>query len=164
MIRRPPRSTQSRSSAASDVYKRQPLDIAPRPRRTRDSRGRNTGVPGRNAMAVPLRRMTDVSSTAISRGADPPVPPGRSSMEGKDIELAALGFGLEPGVYGDDHPAPLEATLSSVIAIRVKETRQRKGLAIRPLSELTGISKGMLSKIENAQVSPSLALSLIHIS
>src|SRR5680860_1923068 len=26
MIRRPPRSTQSRSSAASDVYKRQPLD------------------------------------------------------------------------------------------------------------------------------------------
>ena len=28
MIRRPPRSTQSRSSAASDVYKRQPLDRA----------------------------------------------------------------------------------------------------------------------------------------
>eukprot|EP00657_Telonema_sp_P-1_P002584 TRINITY_DN15996_c0_g1_i1.p1 TRINITY_DN15996_c0_g1~~TRINITY_DN15996_c0_g1_i1.p1 ORF type:complete len:145 (-),score=49.78 TRINITY_DN15996_c0_g1_i1:29-463(-) len=27
MIRRPPRSTQSRSSAASDVYKRQPLSI-----------------------------------------------------------------------------------------------------------------------------------------
>src|SRR5665809_146624 len=28
MIRRPPRSTQSRSSAASDVYKRQPIDQA----------------------------------------------------------------------------------------------------------------------------------------
>src|SRR5450756_3259066 len=28
MIRRPPRSTQSRSSAASDVYKRQRIDIA----------------------------------------------------------------------------------------------------------------------------------------
>ena len=28
MIRRPPRSTQSRSSAASDVYKRQAIDIA----------------------------------------------------------------------------------------------------------------------------------------
>eukprot|EP00657_Telonema_sp_P-1_P002048 TRINITY_DN14927_c0_g1_i1.p1 TRINITY_DN14927_c0_g1~~TRINITY_DN14927_c0_g1_i1.p1 ORF type:complete len:103 (+),score=35.21 TRINITY_DN14927_c0_g1_i1:67-375(+) len=27
MIRRPPRSTQSRSSAASDVYKRQPLPL-----------------------------------------------------------------------------------------------------------------------------------------
>ena len=30
MIRRPPRSTQSRSSAASDVYKRQPLSCARR--------------------------------------------------------------------------------------------------------------------------------------
>src|SRR5450756_160878 len=30
MIRRPPRSTQSRSSAASDVYKRQALDLAER--------------------------------------------------------------------------------------------------------------------------------------
>ena len=29
MIRRPPRSTQSRSSAASDVYKRQLLDLQP---------------------------------------------------------------------------------------------------------------------------------------
>src|SRR5450756_2644656 len=29
MIRRPPRSTQSRSSAASDVYKRQPLPSPP---------------------------------------------------------------------------------------------------------------------------------------
>src|SRR5680860_902686 len=30
MIRRPPRSTQSRSSAASDVYKRQPDDLSDR--------------------------------------------------------------------------------------------------------------------------------------
>jgi transcriptional regulator with XRE-family HTH domain len=89
--------------------------------------------------------MTDVSTAAIPRGDDPPYPP------------EAVGLGLEPGSYADDTPAPLEATLSSVIAIRVKETRQRKGLAIRTLSELTGISKGMLSKIENAQVSPSLA-------
>src|SRR5450756_3104105 len=29
MIRRPPRSTQSRSSAASDVYKRQHVDVVP---------------------------------------------------------------------------------------------------------------------------------------
>src|SRR5680860_432889 len=31
MIRRPPRSTQSRSSAASDVYKRQAVGLAPGP-------------------------------------------------------------------------------------------------------------------------------------
>jgi transcriptional regulator with XRE-family HTH domain len=65
--------------------------------------------------------------------------------------------GLEPGIYDVDRPAPLEATLNSVIALRVKEARQRKGLPMGHLSEQTGISKGMLSKIENAQVSPSLA-------
>jgi transcriptional regulator with XRE-family HTH domain len=56
-----------------------------------------------------------------------------------------------------DRPAPLEATLGMVIALRVKEARQRRRLPIRILSDRTGISKGMLSKIENAQVSPSLA-------
>src|SRR5450756_2672386 len=35
MIRRPPRSTQSRSSAASDVYKRQSLGDGPGPLRDR---------------------------------------------------------------------------------------------------------------------------------
>jgi transcriptional regulator with XRE-family HTH domain len=63
----------------------------------------------------------------------------------------------EDGVYGDDRPAPLEATLASVIGLRVKQTRRRKGLPIRTLADKTGISKGMLSKIENAQVSPSLS-------
>jgi transcriptional regulator with XRE-family HTH domain len=67
------------------------------------------------------------------------------------------GFAGQAGAFGDDHRAPLEATLSSVIALRVKQARRRKGLPIQHLSERTGISKGMLSKIENAQVSPSLA-------
>ena len=48
MIRRPPRSTQSRSSAASDVYKRQPqrewacraTELCPRPRRPGAPAGR----------------------------------------------------------------------------------------------------------------------------
>jgi transcriptional regulator with XRE-family HTH domain len=79
----------------------------------------------------------------------------RSAEDESAVTAGGQGFGL--GAYGDDHPAPLEATLSSVIALRVRETRQRKGLAIRTVSERTGISKGMLSKIENAQVSPSLA-------
>jgi transcriptional regulator with XRE-family HTH domain len=64
---------------------------------------------------------------------------------------------MEPRIRELGRPAPLEATLNMVIALRVKETRQRKGLPIRTLSDRTGISKGMLSKIENAQVSPSLA-------
>jgi transcriptional regulator with XRE-family HTH domain len=64
---------------------------------------------------------------------------------------------VEPCALDLDRPVPLEATLNSVIALRVKQARQRRGLPIRTLSDRTGISKGMLSKIENAQVSPSLA-------
>jgi transcriptional regulator with XRE-family HTH domain len=71
--------------------------------------------------------------------------------------LGAGTLGMEPSMLDVDRRAPLEATLNTVIALRVKETRQRKGLPIRTLSDRTGISKGMLSKIENAQVSPSLA-------
>lgn len=52
--------------------------------------------------------------------------------------------------------AELEASLTAVIAQRVREARSRLGLPIGRVSELTGISKGMVSKIENAQVSPSL--------
>jgi DNA-binding XRE family transcriptional regulator/quercetin dioxygenase-like cupin family protein len=82
------------------------------------------------------------------------------SEEGAPTGIAGRLSGLrgpEPGIYEVDRPAPLEATLNSVIALRVKEARQRKGVPMGQLSERTGISKGMLSKIEHAQVSPSLA-------
>jgi transcriptional regulator with XRE-family HTH domain/quercetin dioxygenase-like cupin family protein len=62
-----------------------------------------------------------------------------------------------PAAAARDRSATLESTLSSVIALRVKEARRRAGMPISQLAERTGISKGMLSKIENAQVSPSLA-------
>jgi transcriptional regulator with XRE-family HTH domain len=69
----------------------------------------------------------------------------------------ATGTGTGPGLLELERPAQLESAVNMVIALRVRETRRRKGLPIRTLAELTGISKGMLSKIENAQVSPSLA-------
>lgn len=51
----------------------------------------------------------------------------------------------------------LEGALGAVIAERVREFRLQLGLTVGQLAELTGLSKGMLSKIENAQASPSLA-------
>jgi transcriptional regulator with XRE-family HTH domain len=51
----------------------------------------------------------------------------------------------------------LEDALSAVIAARVRELRLQLGLTVAHLAELTGLSKGMLSKIENRQASPSLA-------
>lgn len=47
--------------------------------------------------------------------------------------------------------------MSAVIALRVKETRRRLGMPIGALAQRAELSKGMLSKIENAQASPSLA-------
>ncbi len=56
-------------------------------------------------------------------------------------------------------PAPESqgGQLGWVIANHVRNRRQAIGLTVGQLAELTGISKGMLSKIENAQSSPSLA-------
>jgi len=61
---------------------------------------------------------------------------------------------------GQAPPGPdgtLEGALSAIIAERVREFRLQLTLTVGQLAELTGLSKGMLSKIENAQASPSLA-------
>ena len=64
------------------------------------------------------------------------------------------------GADAESPPRPagaLEEALGAVIAERVREFRLQLGLTVGQLAELTGLSKGMLSKIENAQASPSLA-------
>jgi transcriptional regulator with XRE-family HTH domain len=50
-----------------------------------------------------------------------------------------------------------ESSLNLAIARQVREYRIQMGLTVGQLAERSGISKGMLSKIENAQASPSLA-------
>lgn len=58
-----------------------------------------------------------------------------------------------------DETSQLETTehmLSAVIAQRVREFRTQRSLTVTQLAERTGLSKAMLSKIENAQTSPSL--------
>ena len=63
---------------------------------------------------------------------------------------------VDPGNHLDD-AGVRESALNLVIARRVREYRQQMGLTVGQLAERSGISKGMLSKIENAQASPSLA-------
>ena len=55
---------------------------------------------------------------------------------------------------GDDN---LEAALGAVIARRAREYRKDLGLTVSELAERAGVSKGMLSKIENGLSSPSLS-------
>lgn len=64
--------------------------------------------------------------------------------------------GGEEQVGGVMSRGALEDALGAVIAERVREFRLQLGLTVGQLAELTSLSKGMLSKIENAQASPSL--------
>jgi transcriptional regulator with XRE-family HTH domain len=68
--------------------------------------------------------------------------------------LTASAGALEPSAGS---AGALEEALGAVIAERVREFRLQLGLTVGHLAEMTGLSKGMLSKIENAQASPSLA-------
>jgi transcriptional regulator with XRE-family HTH domain len=71
------------------------------------------------------------------------------------LTAADEGEQNEHGATGP--PGAIEETLGAVIAERAREFRLHLGLTVGQLAELTGLSKGMLSKIENAQASPSLA-------
>ena len=80
------------------------------------------------------------------------------------VSRTAGGAGVAGGqadrAAGQAPPGPdgtLEGALSAIIAARVREFRLQLTLTVGQLAELTGLSKGMLSKIENAQASPSLA-------
>lgn len=54
-------------------------------------------------------------------------------------------------------PNDVDAQLSEAIGKRVRSYRLQLGFTIAQLAEHSGLSKGMLSKIENAQASPSLS-------
>ncbi|MDR1635519.1 MAG: XRE family transcriptional regulator [Bifidobacteriaceae bacterium] len=67
------------------------------------------------------------------------------------------------GAGGEAHPAPapspeaLHDELKAAIGAQVRAVRQAQGWTIGAAAERCGISKAMLSKIENAQTSCSLA-------
>ena len=52
--------------------------------------------------------------------------------------------------------APKSYNLDQYIAMKVKKARLQKGLKITDVARISGISQGMISKIENSQVSTSL--------
>ena len=98
-------------------------------------------------------------------------PPGRRSRAAPGVKTPAgpLGDGGPPGhassaaAPGPGTPAgpPMgaqpAAELGAVIGWRVRSRAREIGLSSSDLARRVGLSKGMISKIENAQVSPSLA-------
>ncbi|MEX2184619.1 MAG: helix-turn-helix domain-containing protein [Chloroflexota bacterium] len=56
----------------------------------------------------------------------------------------------------DDESAFLEDAINQAIGGRLREERHRLGLTLQDVADRSGLSLGMISKIENAQTSPSL--------
>ncbi len=83
------------------------------------------------------------------------VPKGRTTSAGASFGRTDPASNRPNGSKVPDPPA--SGQLEWVIANHVRNRRQAIGLTVAQLADLTGISKGMLSKIENAQTSPSLA-------
>ena len=68
-------------------------------------------------------------------------------MPGPDEAIASLL---------DDESAFLEDAITQAIGGRLREERRRLGLTLQEVADRSGLSLGMISKIENAQTSPSL--------
>jgi transcriptional regulator with XRE-family HTH domain len=109
-------------------------------------------VATRRTAADQTARGKQAKSTAAKSGAAKrsPAPAGKAGKAAASDapKLAAMenGTGPEGGLQ-----------LGQVIANHVRTRRLEIGLNVGQLAERTGISKGMLSKIENAQTSPSLS-------
>jgi len=56
----------------------------------------------------------------------------------------------------EDESAFLEDAINKAIGGRLREERRRLGLTLQHVADRSGLSLGMISKIENAQTSPSL--------
>jgi len=79
------------------------------------------------------------------------------SVSAVELIRADPGDAFEAAVESGEHVLGLH------IAERIREYRQQLGLSGSQLADASGLSKGMLSKLENGQVSPSLA-TLVRLS
>ena len=93
-------------------------------------------------------RVVPVPDRATPEIPEPPI--DSRSVPRRSKALASDGSALP----SSDNP--LEDQIGWVIANQVRARRQEIGLTMIQVADRTGISKGMLSKIENAQTSPSL--------
>ena len=72
-------------------------------------------------------------------------------------ELRQLANALEGLATGSGAPQEQERTLERAIGTHIRDLRQRFHLSVEHLAAAASISPGMMSKIENGQISPSLS-------
>src|SRR6056297_1701881 len=75
-----------------------------------------------------------------------------SNLEPADAAAHVSSLRQDPHSTRDDR----EKVLEVAIGREVRAFRRQKGITVAELAELTGLSIGMLSKIENGNTSPSL--------
>ena len=91
----------------------------------------------------------------MGRGRDPAALPDEDAENG----VVVLG-GDEPDTgpaTGSGAPAKSARTLELALGVQIRLFRRQHDLSVSDLAGAAGISTGMLSKIENGQISPSLS-------
>ncbi len=64
--------------------------------------------------------------------------------------------GTQDYTTGSNAPSHVDRTLERVLGSQIRAIRKKQDLSVSVLAASAGISPGMLSKIENGQISPSL--------
>lgn len=100
---------------------------------------------------VPVRDWTPLHELDV--GARPERRMWRAAEVPGHYPAAMGGAEADPAAAGEESLA----ALAGVIAARVREYRARAGLSVAELARRTALSKGMLSKMEHGQTSPSLS-------
>lgn len=81
----------------------------------------------------------------------------RAPAKARRVKLAPEQAAAQPYATGSNAAAVSDKTLEQAIGVQVRLLRRRIGITVAELAASSGISGGMLSKIENGQISPSLA-------
>ena len=81
----------------------------------------------------------------------------RSSLPDALAEAGLPKNIAEPYTTGSSAASVSDLTLEQAIGVQVRQLRRRVGITVSELAASAGLSGGMLSKIENGQISPSLA-------
>ncbi|MFJ5486400.1 helix-turn-helix domain-containing protein [Hansschlegelia beijingensis] len=82
---------------------------------------------------------------------------GAKRTDRAEPPLSVVPSDDEPYVTGSGAPAPAERrTLEQAIGLQIRHHRKQMGLTVAELAAAASVSTGMLSKIENGQISPSL--------
>ncbi len=102
-------------------------------------------------------RATSARSASAKSGQGRSSPPARNGGAAPRAKARSGSSGQKPVAIDNAGAIEAEGQLGQVIANHVRARRLEIGLNVGQLAERTGISKGMLSKIENAQTSPSLS-------